>query len=103
MITKEIRNLLEHTATLLTRIVKTDYQESAIAITKILEKYPKPKFSIGDWVLADDFKNIDDNLIWEIDEMYFTKDGKWRYWGEGYCLGVWCNEDELELVKRKED
>ena len=101
MITKEIRNLLGHTATLLTRIAREDYQEIAIAITQMLEEYPEPKFSIGDIVVCDDFEDKNENLPWKIEEMYLTKAGEWRYWGDGYWANIWCSESDLELVKRK--
>jgi len=101
MITKEIREMLEEAVTLLSRIAREDYQEMAIAITETLAKYPDPKFSIGDIVVCDEFEDKDDNLVWEIEEMYLTKAGEWRFWGDGYWANIWCSESDLELVKRK--
>ena len=40
--TKEIRNLLSYTVTLLSRIAREEYQEMAIAITETLENYSEP-------------------------------------------------------------
>ena len=103
MITKELRGLIEEAVTLLSRTNKNEYVELAIALTETLDQYPEPKFSIGDIVICDDFEDKNENLPWKIEEMYLTKAGEWRYWGNDYWTNIWCSECDLKLWETKND